>query len=246
MSASAPFRYLVGSESAIRELAAWRGTLRLGFVLVATAGVARHYDDNLGLVGFWWLIGPVIASVVSSLIVFGVVALTLKPPRAAGGERPPSYEVFLGLFWMTAPCAWIYAIPVEHWNDDLGAAKWNVAFLVFVAGWRVLIIARACQVLTGRSWWLSLWAVLCPAGLEFAAVSWLLGTGRSVATSMGGIRDLDPKDEFLINVHSTGTTVGVALGIVALIGLNTIRSLADQSDSVNRINAARSSEESDL
>ena len=212
-------RYLFGSSAAIQQLATWRWTLLLGVVLVATAGVARHYDDNAGLVGAWWLVGPLIASLISSMVIYGVVVLTLKPPYEPRVDRPPSYPSFLGLFWMTAPCAWLYAIPVEHWNDTLGAAKWNVTFLVLVSAWRVLIIARACQVLTGQSWWRSLWAVLCPAGIEFAIVSWFLGLGQSIAVSMGGIRDLDPKEEFMRAVHSTGTTAGIVLGVVALIGL---------------------------
>lgn len=248
MSPSAPARFLIGSRSAILELASWRWTLLLGLVLVATAGVARHYDDHSGLSGIAWLLGPIIISAFSSLIVFFAAEAALGFSAAHGKSLARGYLAFLGLFWMTAPCAWIYAIPVEHWNDPLGAAKWNVTFLGFVAAWRVAIMARACQVISGQSGWRSLCAVLCPAGLEFFVVSFFLNIDRSLVVSMGGVREVTELDKFLLAVHSNGMMAGLILALAAGIGIGIFRrtETAPQSDSTKRNNAARSGAESDL
>ncbi|NIP92123.1 MAG: hypothetical protein GWO24_01045, partial [Akkermansiaceae bacterium] len=178
-----PFAYLLGSRGAIRRLESSRITIWLGLALVLTAGMARHYDHVSLWADLRWLYGPIIVSLISSLIVFGVVFAGLRLGRSHG-RFWPQYRGFLGLFWMTAPIAWIYAIPVEQWGDPLLAAKWNLLFLGVVSVWRVLLISRAVSVATSIPFGLVLLFVLIPASLEMAAATFLLRLDYNVVSTM--------------------------------------------------------------
>ena len=58
---------------------------------------------------------PPAASLVVSFLLFGVLlAVAARRALSGFGRR---YLSFLGVFWMTAPLAWIYAIPFERFLD---------------------------------------------------------------------------------------------------------------------------------
>jgi hypothetical protein len=59
------------------------------------------------------------------------------------------YRSFLGLFWMTAPLAWLYAVPYERFLTPGQATSENLATLGVVAAWRVFLMMRVVGVLTG-------------------------------------------------------------------------------------------------
>ena len=48
---------------------------------------------------------------------------------------------------MTAPLAWLYAIPYERFLSPVGATRANLWTLGLVAAWRVLLIIRVLVVL---------------------------------------------------------------------------------------------------
>ena len=105
-------RYLAGGREAILTIASSRHALWLGLLFVLSAGFAREYDGEDLLHEPGHLLLPLGASLVSSLLLFGVLSLG----RATEEGEPPwglRYLSFLGLFWMTAPLAWLYAVPYE-------------------------------------------------------------------------------------------------------------------------------------
>ncbi len=217
-----PLRYLAGSPRAAEALARWRFTPLLGLVLVATAGLARNWDNPDGLLAWDWFWGPLLASTFTASVVLGFsVGPALKYMRAFPGRPGSALLSFLGLVWMTAPCAWLYAIPVERWAaTPLAAAKINVALLCIVAVWRVWILSRACAAVARQPLLKSLLAVLCPAAFEFAAAAFLLGMARSVAMHMGGVRaEPPPESLFMAAVYRVSTGGGLLLGSACLVGL---------------------------
>ena len=106
-------QYLFGYRSAILDLATNRATVWLGLIFVITAGLAREYDrENLAQEP-WHLLAPLVASLATSWILF-VMVYSVAIYRGAEMEGFWNcYRKFLGLYWMTAPLAWFYGIPVE-------------------------------------------------------------------------------------------------------------------------------------
>jgi hypothetical protein len=131
-------RYLIGDRQAILDLAANRWTLLLGFVFVLSAALAREYDGKDLLHEPWHLLLPLGASLAASALLF-----------AAAWGRPRHYPAFLGLFWMTAPLAWLYAVPYERFLSPADAVRANLLTLAVVAVWRVALMVRVLIVLLG-------------------------------------------------------------------------------------------------
>lgn len=189
--------YLWGSREAIERIAASRSAIVIGALLVLTAGIARNYDHLDLLRQPEWFIGPFAASLFSTCFVYLWVwaALALFRHRKFFAQL----KTFLVLFWMTAPCAWLYGLPMEQWSGDLLlATKWNVAFLAIVSIWRVALIVRAVSVLSDVRWWAVLPAVLVPASIEMWFGS--LWKRMSLVGIMGGVR-LSPSHEYLVKAQ---------------------------------------------
>src|SRR5688572_24512649 len=114
------FRYLMGEGRAIRELAENRKTIWTGVGLVLLTSIARNYDQTfIGEKPLLWLFGSLLFSLVSGtwlyLILYG--GFVRRAAADADGNKPEFWSrwfSFMGLFWMTAPVAWMYAIPVER------------------------------------------------------------------------------------------------------------------------------------
>jgi hypothetical protein len=97
-----------------------------------------------------------------------------------------AYRSFLGLFWMTAPLAWLYAIPYERFLSPVGAMRANLWTLAFVALWRVALMVRAISVLMGYGVVAAFFQVMVLAdSIALAALNWL---PISLFDVMGGIR----------------------------------------------------------
>src|SRR4051812_46517892 len=122
--------YLIGNRQAILTLAANRWTVWLGAVFVLSAGLAREYDGADLLHEPWWLLIPFGASIGASFF------LAMLASSAVRDFAWYKYRCFLGLFWMTAPLAWLYAIPFERFLDPVSAMQANVYVLGLVATWR--------------------------------------------------------------------------------------------------------------
>lgn len=147
MSPLTLLKYLCGSRAAIQRLASTRWSLAIGTALVLTASLARNYDGKY-LPGEWEsLLHGFGVSIPNAFLLFSIFWL-LGLER--GNPRPRffrGYLAFLGLFWLTSPMAWLYAVPYEHFLTPLEAIQANVRTLAFVSIWRVALMARVLSVL---------------------------------------------------------------------------------------------------
>jgi hypothetical protein len=96
------------------------------------------------------------------------------------------YLSFLSLFWMTAPLAWLYAIPFERFMTPVGAMRANLTVLGVVAVWRESLMVRVATVLMGSSWPAALFQVMLFADIEALIASFLIPV--PLIQVMGGIR----------------------------------------------------------
>jgi hypothetical protein len=200
-------RFLVGDRDAILTVARDRNALWIGFVFVLSAGFAREYDGEDLLHEPWYLLLPLGASLLASFLVyvavycFGpVVGFVHKAVRLVGVPAPAEeasvgvgfwagYLSFLGLFWMTAPLAWLYAVPYERFLSANGAAAANVFTLAVVAAWRVVLTIRIVNVCSGLSLPGAIFSVLLVVeGLGLVALVYFFITKVSVIMVMGGVR----------------------------------------------------------
>jgi hypothetical protein len=179
-------RFLFGDREAILRLAASRWTLVIGLLFVLSAGLAREYDGEDLLHEPWHLLLPLGASLPASFVLFNLAFL--RPWRS--GPRIgywSAYLSFLGLFWMTAPLAWLYAIPYEHWFDEIGSMRANFRTLGLVALWRVALMSRVLIVLLDYPWRWAIQIVVFSSALV-AGVA-LASLGPPVILGMAGIRE---------------------------------------------------------
>ena len=183
-------RFLMGQRAAILDVAACPAALALGAVLVLSAGFAREYDGEDLLHEPWHLLIPHGASLVTAFLLYALVRLTgfgkmPQPPAFFSG-----FPMFLRLYWMTAPLAWLYAIPFERWMSPGDATLWNLRLLGIVSVWRVVLMIRVISVVYGAG---PLWRVIATVLLFGDAV--MLTAIRFVPVPvlhlMGGVRMTD-------------------------------------------------------
>ena len=179
-----PLLFLTGHRGAIERIAATRHAWIVGAILVLSAGIARNYDHLDLLRNPEWIIGPFAASLVSIVFIFFWISVPLQLRKIGGLGK--QLGTFLTLAWMTAPCAWLYGIPVESMTDIVTATKWNIAFLAIVSLWRVAIMTRAVAELTGVRAIRALPLILAPAALEMMLGSFF--KNLSLVGIMGGVR----------------------------------------------------------
>lgn len=185
-------RYLIGDRQAILAIAANRRALWLGLLFVLSAGFAREYDGQDLLHEPWHLLLPVGASLLTSFLLFLATydLILMKEPSDPASASPPSlwvaYPMFLGLFWLTAPLAWLYAIPYERFLTAAQATQANLWTLALVALWRVALMVRVVSVLMGYRVLAALFLVMTLADLE--ALLALRFVPVPIINVMGGIR----------------------------------------------------------
>lgn len=206
---------LVGSRGAILVVARSRWALAVGAVLVFTASISRNYDgaDLLREPGV--LLHGIVVSTVNALVLFTIVygaawAHGLERPRYVRGALS-----FLGVFWMTAPMAWVYAIPVERFLGPVEAVGANGWLLAGVSLWRVALITRVLQVLWGASY-LKLLSIV----MMFADAVLLLGVSLApapVVDFMGGMQH-SPAEQALASLNFMVGCFGVVSAPVWIVG----------------------------
>ncbi|MDX1680756.1 MAG: hypothetical protein R3242_08500 [Akkermansiaceae bacterium] len=196
-----PFLFLIGHRGAIERIAATPWALLVGAVFVVSAGIARNYDHLVLTQEPEWIAGPFIASIATTLFIYFWVWTGLRL-RKTKGER--NFLTFLTLVWMTAPCAWIYGIPVESYTDIVTATRWNIGFLAIVSLWRVVLMVRAICVLSEAPVARVSLLVLTPAAFEMMIGAW--NKGLSIVGIMGGVR-LSPEDELLLKATNITATL---------------------------------------
>jgi hypothetical protein len=227
MSARTILQYLCGHAGAIREVAQSRAAFVTGLVLVLITTIPRNYDQTfIGDDVVRWLFASLLFSLVSGTWLYGVAYGWLARWRMGAEDRTDAHffsgwRCFMGLFWLTAPIAWLYALPVERFLDSVSATQANVALLGVVSLWRVLLMARVLQVRCGAPFFAALVWVLLAAGVEVFAVGiFSPAFSKSIMAGMGGMRNSPEEDILLAALKTTmgaafyGTPVALVLAFV--------------------------------
>ena len=204
-------RFLFGDRRAILDVAAGRGAVWVGLVLVLSAALAREYDGEDLLHEPWHLLLPLGASLATSfllyVIVYGVSCIGASDGSAESEAKLPpffaTYRRFLGLYWMTAPLAWLYAIPVERLVDAPSSVVLNLDLLGAVSLWRVLLITRVISVLLG--WRVIAVLVVVMLFADLVVLGILFATPLPVVSLMGGVR-LNEAEQLTLSI---GYSVGI-------------------------------------
>jgi hypothetical protein len=217
LSAATVGRFLIGKADAVRTVAGTRSAFPLGALLVLLTTIPRNYDQtHITESPARWLLGNLGFSLVSGTWLYAVAyGLFARRSGPASEPRPRFWSAwipFMGLFWMTAPVAWLYALPVERFFDSVTAARCNVGLLLVVSVWRVALMTRVFQVLGSVAWYRAVLWVLIPAAGEVLAVA-VFGDSfaRAIMAGMGGLRN-SPEQEVLIGamgVASAGAFYGL-------------------------------------
>lgn len=221
MNLGTSLRFQFGEAKAIREIADSRSAAGVGMVLVFTAAIARNYDQKF-ILESPWIIGPLVVSLISALFIYGFIrgcCLWVIFPKGEAVGFWSQFRRFLPLFWMTAPLAWLYAIPVERFLDPLASAKANLTLLAVVALWRVVLLARVLSVLHDVAWPLMLLWVIAPACAEVMVISMFGGPmlERRIMAGMAGIQ-LPPEELFMMGAAKFAANGAFIVGAVAFFG----------------------------
>lgn len=179
--------FLMGRRSAILDVAASPHALALGGVLVLSAGFAREYDGEDLLHEPWHLLIPHGASLLTAFLLYLLVRLTGIGKTQQLPTFFRGFPMFLRLYWMTAPLAWLYAIPFERWMSPGDATLWNLRLLGIVSVWRVVLMIRVIGVVYGAG---PLWRVISTV-LLFGDAVMLIAirfVPVPVLNLMGGVR----------------------------------------------------------
>jgi|GEM_PF-1180886 len=204
--------YLVGGRGAIITMAQSRWSLAIGGMFVLVGGLARHYDGADLLHQPWFLLRPLAASLVVSASIFLVVHLVAWFKLRGEPGRPSlvrAYQSFLGLFWMTAPMALIYAVPYERFLSEEGALGANIASLALVSVWRVTLMARVISVMYGFGFLGALMLVMIVA--DTAAIVALMNAPLPTVDLMGGLQRT--RSEAIIATTAFNVGIGAVLSL---------------------------------
>jgi hypothetical protein len=198
--------FLIGNREAILRAASCPNAIWVGLIFVFAAGIAREYDGEDLLHEPWHLLIPLAASVVSSAILFLLVRLFAWIHGAVQPDLVSGYRVFLALYWLTAPLALLYALPVERWLSAGDAAQANLGLLALVAIWRVVLMTRIISVI-----------YTAPFGSALAIVLFFADTVMLIALHfmpvpvlmvMGGVR-LSPAESVIQGTSLLATVLGM-------------------------------------
>jgi hypothetical protein len=208
-------KFLAGSRRAIERFGRWRGTIWLGLIFVVSAGFAREYDQEDLLHEPWYLVLPLAASLATSFILYAWLFLECWRSGVRGlGSFLPGYWQFLGWYWLTAPLAWLYAVPYEQFFSPLAAMQLNYLTLAIVAFWRVVLMIRVAQIAYGMRVDRAAILVLTFATVvAFAAVNI---APKPIFDVMAGVR-LSDEESFIQGVWLLVTFVGFWIGLALLL-----------------------------
>lgn len=209
--------FLFGSRESILRIAQSPSAVWIGGLFVLSAGFAREYDGEDLTAEPWHLLIPFAASVMTSFLLFLCVDVAARSRGAGAYDFLRMYGRFLGLYWMTAPLAWLYALPVERWGSAAQSVEWNLWLLAIVSAWRVALMIRVVSVVYATSVWSAAWVVCLFAAAVAAIAAWV--SPMPVISFMGGVR-LSESDALIQRVTfdlRIGTVlVSLALSIVGI------------------------------
>ncbi len=206
---------LVGHRASIlRAVDSKRGLLFM-LAMVGIASICREYDGASFFHQPGELIKPLITSVVLASVLFVVVILARSLANCQGEQLSSAYRRFLMGYWITAPLAWFYAVPVETFTDSITAVYSNLTLLSAVAVWRVAWFTRIASVITG----LPAWIMLCWIGPVCCFVACVaMGFIRlDIVGVMGGIR-LSESEQILFDFTRQADMVLTWIGWSLVLG----------------------------
>ncbi|MFI4881687.1 MAG: hypothetical protein ACIAQU_03780, partial [Phycisphaerales bacterium JB064] len=220
MRASTLPMYLMGQRQAILDVARSPLSVVIGMLFVLSAGLAREYDGEYLVLEPWHALRPLGASLASGTLLFLLVhgAAIIRGDSAGAAERPPllaAYRSWMGLFWMTAPMAWLYAIPYERWMSPEVAISCNLWTLAFVAAWRVVLMTRVITVIYGVHPVPALFLVMLFADAVVIAVMGL--APMPVIDIMGGVRG-PAREELLAGIAFITSGLAILSAPVWILG----------------------------
>ena len=218
MSIRTLLRCLIGNRDAILRIAGTPSAIWLGTLFVVSAGLAREYDAKDLYHEPWHLVVPLVASLVTSFLLFSlvfVVAFRKSPQRSPFWA---TYFPFLSLYWMTAPLAWLYAIPVDRFLSVEAATAANLALLGVVSVWRVSLMVRVVSTYFGATQLAAFWLVMLFA--DTVALLILYFTPLPIFNIMGGIA-LSESEQMIQLVAFWVGCLGVPLWLVWFGGVCT-------------------------
>jgi hypothetical protein len=190
-------RFLVGDRGAIQSIVATRGAWALGLMFVLSAGFAREYDGEDLLHEPWHLALPLVASLATSLLLYGLIVLVAWRRSGLGWPVASGYLPFVALYWLTAPLAWLYAIPYERFLSPADAVRANLATLGLVSLWRVALMTRVVSVVFRCHILEAMMVVMLFA--DAVALTLLSIVPLPIFSIMGGIR-LTESEQVLLQV----------------------------------------------
>ena len=181
-----PFALLVGHRRSILRVTSGRGGLLLGALLVLSAAVAREYDA----VSLWHEPADLFAPFAASLLLATFLLLIIQAARHLVPQSVltwwSDYRTFLTGYWMTAPLAWLYAIPIETMTSEINAVHFNLTLLSIVSLWRVFLFSWIVAVCFQLPFWVALvWISLPSAVIAFFG---LLNASLQLVGIMGGLQ----------------------------------------------------------
>ncbi len=209
--------YLLGGKEAARRVASHPKSLWIGLAFVFAAGLAREYDAEDLLSEPWHLAIPLVASLLTSWLLYMVLA-----PGWMGGDLAEErqhtargYPALLRLYWWTAPLAIVYAMPVERMTDPASATRINLMLLGIVAAWRVLLITRAISCV----WNVTYWTIFFPVMLfaDAVALGLLFTIPLPTISIMGGVQ-LSESEQVLSDVAGSVCTLGILTLLIWFLG----------------------------
>ncbi len=190
--------FLCFRRESVKQVATNPASLWIGLLFVIAAGFAREYDGEYLLAEPWHLALPLAASLIgcSAMVLVIFIAAWCRGEREAGFVT--TYGAFLRCYWMTAPMALLYGIPVERMFDPLGATQANLWLLGIVATWRVLLMIRCVHVLYGNRLIHAVVVVMLFSDiLAMIALAYVPGP---IIMIMGGVR-LTPSENMILSTR---------------------------------------------
>jgi hypothetical protein len=212
--------YLFGSRRAIESIMLSRQALWLGGAFVISAGLAREYDGEDLLREPWYVLIPAVVSTVTASLLFLLLGLVASKREVLSALGAPlrfglSYRGLLTLYWLMAPMAWLYAIPVERFLSPADAVRTNLSLLAIVSLWRVLLMTRIVAIIFQRSFFAALFPVMLFADAVAFVASRVSPT--PIFDFMAGVR-LSEAENIVLDTTVLVSVVGVVSFPVWLIG----------------------------
>jgi len=179
------FHFLLAERRAILTIARTPHAIWIAILLVLSAGLSRNYDNEPLLYEPLHALGPLIASALIGTGLFLVLTLATRCPRTPGTGFLRRFIIFMTLYWMTAPMAWLYGIPWERLTDAATATELNLWTLALVSLWRVVLIGWIAALIFGVPAYRTVIVTLAYSNI--LAVVTLIALPFPIINVMGGI-----------------------------------------------------------